>query len=73
MPGFDGTGPRGRGPRNGEARGCRRARNRAVRRDGGRGRCLSNAGDGRGRRFTPNRGETDEREPVAAITAPDAS
>ncbi len=45
MPGFDGTGPQGRGPMRGNGRGCRRTRE--MRQPAGRGRCASGGGFGR--------------------------
>ena len=51
MPGFDGSGPQGRGPMRGDGRGCRNAR--GVCKPAGRRRCAS--GDGFGRRSGPMR------------------
>ena len=64
MPGFDGTGPQGRGPTRGDGRGCRNARGRRP--PAGRGRCAS--GDGFRRGFGPRRGDADGRfEPSSPL------
>ncbi len=66
MPGFDGTGPQGRGPMRGNGRGCRNARD--MRQPAGRGRCAS--GDGFRWGFGPRRGNADGRFEPSSLLDP---